>query len=195
MRKSNPNQRDFARANLLSPPFMMIRKFLSPFSSTMLDLLVTIEHNSISKHTWLDMSSDRLQNIHASDIMVRNVIHTTEDTKIREIERQMIKQGIGGLPVVREENGKKAIVGILTHRDIMLARHAVSIGGMDVKDLMSHDITTVNEESTLLDILQKMEDKNIERLPVINKNGSLVGMVMHKNILSCLLQELKASKV
>ncbi len=195
MRKSNPNQRDFARANLLSPPFMMIRKFLLPFSSTMLDLLVTIEHNSISKHTWLDMSSDRLQNIHASDIMVRNVIHTTEDTKIREIERQMIKQGIGGLPVVREENGKKAIVGILTHRDIMLARHAVSIGGMDVKDLMSHDITTVNEESTLLDILQKMEDKNIERLPVINKNGSLVGMVMHKNILSCLLQELKASKV
>ncbi len=195
MRKRSPNQRDFARANLLSPPFMMIRKFLLPFSSTMLDLLVTIEHNSISKHTWLDMSSDRLQNIHASDIMVRNVIHTTEDTKIREIERQMIKQGIGGLPVVREENGKKAIVGILTHRDIMLARHAVSIGGMDVKDLMSHDITTVNEESTLLDILQKMEDKNIERLPVINKNGSLVGMVMHKNILSCLLQELKASKV
>nr|MDO8117168.1 CBS domain-containing protein [Candidatus Sigynarchaeota archaeon] len=141
------------------------------------------------------MSLQRLQNILARDIMVRNVIVANESTKIRDIERQMIKQGIGGLPVVREQdgNGNNRVIGMITHRDILLARHSVSIGGMDVKDLMSHDITTVKENATLVEILSKMAEKNVERLPVVNDQGSMVGMIMHKNILASLLDVLKTS--
>lgn len=72
---------------------------------------------------------------------------------------------------------------MLTHRDIVLAKHSLSLGGMVVRDLMSHDVVSVKEDATLLEILQKMRDHNVERIPVLDDGGNLVGMVMHRNLL------------
>lgn len=126
-----------------------------------------------------------LRTVTARDIAVTDVITASEDDKIRELETLMFKKGIGGLPVVRESiNGKKILVGMLTHRDIMLAKRTVSVGGMVAKDLMSHDVITVHPDASLLEILAKMRDHNVERIPVVNDTGEvLVGMVMHRNVL------------
>ena len=130
------------------------------------------------------MDANPLLSIKAKDILINNIIYTTEDEKIREIESKMFKKGIGGVPVIRNSPDiKKEVVGMLTHRDIILAKHSLSIGGMVARDLTSHDVICVHEDSDLLEILKKMRDHNIERIPVVNGNGSLLGMIMHKNLL------------
>ena len=141
----------------------------------------------------MDPALSSLKEIKARDILVSDVIVASEDDKIRELETLMFKKSIGGLPIVREGNkGRKTLVGMLTHRDIMLARRTVSLGGMLARDLMSHDVITVQEDATLLEILSKMRDNNVERIPVVNNGGTdLVGMIMHKNVLLKVLEILE----
>ncbi|MHA1793607.1 MAG: CBS domain-containing protein [Promethearchaeota archaeon] len=137
------------------------------------------------------MVADKLIKITASDILIRDLITVTEDEKIRDVERKLFKMGIGGVPVVRNIKAKQKIVGMLTHRDILLAKHSVPLGGMVVKDLMSHNLVCVKEDSNLIEILRKLRDNNIERLPVIDEDGFLVGLIMHKDLLSKILETLE----
>ena len=134
-----------------------------------------------------------IKNITARDILVENVITATEGDKIREIESIMIKKGIGGVPVVREEASRTKVVGMLTQRDIVLAKASLAIGGMVVKDLMSHTIVTVNEDTKLPEILKKMKENNIARIPVVNEKDNLIGMLVHKKILEKILDVLENS--
>ncbi|MHA1683105.1 MAG: CBS domain-containing protein [Promethearchaeota archaeon] len=134
-----------------------------------------------------------LLSIKARDILVEDVITAEETDRIREVESRMFKLGIGGLPIVREKKNGMKIVGMLTHRDILIARHTLSIGGMSVKDLMSHDVISVEEDTNILDILRILKEKDIERLPVVDEGGYLIGLIMHKNILLAILDVLEST--
>ncbi|MFX0100610.1 MAG: CBS domain-containing protein [Candidatus Hodarchaeota archaeon] len=134
-----------------------------------------------------------IKNITAKDVLVDDVITAVEGDKIREIESIMIKKGIGGVPVIREESSRTKVVGMLTQRDIVLAKASLSIGGMTVKELMSHNVVTVTEDAKLPDILKIMKINNIARIPVVDDKDSLVGMIVHKNILIRILEVLEKS--
>jgi CBS domain-containing protein len=134
---------------------------------------------------------NELRFLKASDILIDDVITATEDDKIRDIETLMFKKGIGGLPVVRHIAGRIQVVGMVTHRDIIIAKHSVSIGGMQVRDLMSHDIITVKENSSIIEILRKMKEFNVERIPVVDQSDNLKGLIMHRNILFKILEILE----
>ncbi|MHA1372565.1 MAG: CBS domain-containing protein [Promethearchaeota archaeon] len=138
---------------------------------------------------------DEIKDLRAKDLLFdKELITVNENDKIQEVESLMIKKGIGGVPVIRyTSNSKKELVGMLTHRDIELARATINLGGMLVRDLMSHDVVTVNDNANLLEILKKMKEHNIARLPVTNKNGDLIGMIVHKNIIKKLYEILNKS--
>lgn len=131
-----------------------------------------------------------LLDIKARDILVSNVITAKDDERIVDVENRMFKQGIGGLPVI-DSSGNDKVIGMLTHRDIMIARHTLSLGGMIVRDLMSHNVITVLEDASILEILRILKKHDIERLPVVDGKGGLRGMIMHKNLLLKILEVLE----
>ena len=66
-------------------------------------------------------------NIKVSEIMVYDPLYfTTPDEKISSTELIMLKKKIGGLPVVNDAKSKQ-LIGIITQRDIRLARFAISL--------------------------------------------------------------------
>lgn len=77
------------------------------------------------------------------------------------------------------ENGK--LVGIITQRDILLAR-GYEIGRLSVRHLMTKDVITATPETPLKEVLGIMLDKRIERIPVV-EDGKLVGLIVHSKIL------------
>ncbi len=133
-----------------------------------------------------------LSEIKVSDIMVKDPLFSTPDVKISAAELIMIRKNIGGLPVIKDRKNKQ-LIGIITERDIRLARFAVSLESSNttVKDLMTPEPFTAKEDDTLKFVLEKMFNKKIQRLPVVDENNELIGLVLQIEILKILLEYMK----
>lgn len=118
-----------------------------------------------------------LKDVKAKDVMIKKLLAISPDEKIALAHMTMIRNNIGGIPVV--ENGK--LVGIITQRDILLAR-GYEIGRLSVRHLMTKDVITATPETPLKEVLGIMLDKRIERIPVV-EDGKLVGLIVHSKIL------------
>ena len=122
--------------------------------------------------------------------MVQDPLFIAPDEKISTTEVLMLKKNIGGLPVVNKNNH---IIGIITQRDIRLARFAISLDSpyTIVKDLMTPEPHCVEKDVSIREVLDIIFENNIERLPVVNENNKLVGLVLLKDILKKLYLLLK----
>ncbi len=131
----------------------------------------------------------QLSKIKVSDIMIKDPLFTIPKEKISTTELLMVRKNIGGLPVVKDRKNKQ-LIGIITQRDIRLARFAMSLNSPNtiVKDLMTPEPFIVKEDDTLQYVLEKMIFKKIQRLPVVNENNELIGLVIQNGILKTLLE-------
>jgi len=132
--------------------------------------------------------------IKISDVMIHDPLYfTTPDAKISSTELLMLRKKIGGLPVVHDHKHRQ-LVGIITQRDIRLARFAISLESPQttIKDLMTHKPIVIKENNTIKDALEKFFQYNIERLPVVisDNDNELIGLVLQNNILKLLNQYL-----
>jgi CBS domain-containing protein len=95
----------------------------------------------------------------------------------------MVEHDCGEIPVVRQGDGG-AIIGVVTDRDIVCR---VVAAGKDprkttVEDCMSSPAITVTPGTTLEACLQRMEEHQIRRVPVVDDRGVCVGIVSQADI-------------
>jgi IMP dehydrogenase len=130
--------------------------------------------------------------IKVSEIMVKDPLFTTPDEKISKTELLMLRKKIGGLPVVKDQKNRQ-LIGIITQRDIRLARFAMSLESPNtsVKDLMTSEPFVVKADENIRNILELMLKKNIHRLPIVNDNGQLIGLIVQNQILKKLFEFMK----
>ncbi|MCK4381587.1 MAG: CBS domain-containing protein [Candidatus Lokiarchaeota archaeon] len=133
-----------------------------------------------------------LSETEVSGIMIKNPLYTFPNEKISATELLMIRKNIGGLPVVKDRKNRQ-LVGIITQRDIRLARFAMSLDSPNttVKDLMTLEPFVVRKNDTLMYVLEVMFGKKIQRVPVVDENNELIGLVMQNEILQKLLEYMK----
>lgn len=91
---------------------------------------------------------------------------------VMEVSRRC---GFSGLPVV-EANGK--LVGIITGRDIKFCENY----SLKVKDLMTKKVVTVQGTPTIEEAREKFNANKIEKLPVVDSNGILTGLITVKDM-------------
>lgn len=112
----------------------------------------------------------------AENGMIYDPVTITRGSTVREALAIMKEFHIGGIPVVDEN---KKLVGIVTNRDLRFERNLDSL----VDDVMTKENLVTTSQSTDLqqaaDILQRYK---IEKLPVVDKDGRLVGLVTYKDI-------------
>jgi IMP dehydrogenase len=141
----------------------------------------------------MDLKLHNLQQfgqIKVGEIMIQDPLYITPNEKISTTELLMLRKNIGGLPVVSSRD-EKQLLGIITQRDIRLAKFAMSIESQTlVRDLMTSEPYVAKKTDTLKNILKKMFRFNIERLPVVNEQNQLVGLVLERNILDKLAEYL-----
>ncbi len=125
-----------------------------------------------------------LKDIKARDVMIKDPITISPDEKIALADLIMTRHSIGGLPVVEGER----LVGIITQRDIMLARN-YEIGGLKAGELMTRDPITVTPDTSLREVVDTMLENKIERLPVV-EGKRVVGIVVHGGILQSIKEHL-----
>jgi CBS domain-containing protein len=109
-----------------------------------------------------------------SDIMTRDVRLLSPDQTIREAAKLMVDVDAGALPV--GENDR--LVGMITDRDIVI--RAVAQGKASdakVADVMSKELLYCFDTDAIDDVARNMAKAQVRRLPVINKDKRLVGIV------------------
>ena len=142
--------------------------------------------------------------ITAKDIMTTDVVTVDPKTTVKEAANIMSEKGISGLPVV--QNGE--LVGIVTENDLIIKDKKLHfpeyinvIGGIiylesykkfreefkkftavNVEELMTKDVITVSPDDSIEDIATIMHQENVNRLPVVDNSGQLIGIVTRANI-------------
>jgi len=109
----------------------------------------------------------------------REVVFIHAQASIPEAARLMREYHVGDLVVIKEKTGKRVPVGIVTDRDIVLEVIAEGVGMDDVSvgDIMSDNLVTARESDGLLETVKVMRAKGIRRLPVVNDDNELVGIL------------------
>lgn len=109
--------------------------------------------------------------------MILDPITITQDSTIGMVKDLMEKYGISGVVVV---DANKRLVGILTNRDIIFERNA----NKKVREIMTHQELITAPEGTSLDKAKRILKKHrIEKLPIIDKNGRLKGLITVRDII------------
>jgi CBS domain-containing protein len=109
------------------------------------------------------------------EVMTPTVQTVTPQSRLSEIARIMRDGNIGAVPVADNDR----LVGMVTDRDIVL--RAVAMGGgiddMSARDVMSPQIFYCTEDQSVDEVLKNMGEQQVRRLPVVNRDKRLVGVV------------------
>lgn len=128
-----------------------------------------------------------------ASICNRSVAFTTRETTVAAAAGLMRQGHVGSLVVVEQMNGGRRFpVGIVTDRDVVVEVVATGLdpATITVGDIMARELVVGRESDTVLGTLEIMRFKGVRRLPTVDLEGQLVGIVTVDDLLEILAEEL-----
>jgi len=140
------------------------------------------------------------QSVKTHDIMTKQVFSVKKDTSLKEVAELMAEKSVSGIPVI-EEDGK--VAGIISGKDFLssmgsgdkthfMAFVAECLQGkgcaafpvrlQKAEDIMTSPAIIVREDATVVGISNIFFEKNINRVPVTDREGKLLGIVSRADI-------------
>jgi CBS domain-containing protein len=112
--------------------------------------------------------------VNVRDIMTADVIVASPDDDLMRAAQLMESNDFGSLPI--GQDGR--LIGMLTDRDIAIRAVARGLGPQaKVSEVMTTDIECVRDTDSVAEAAARMEDMQVRRLPVVDDNDKLVGIV------------------
>ncbi len=159
------------------------------------------DFKDVYRHAYRRAVERLKRSIKAKDVMTRDVVFVDINTPMKEVAQNLGSHGISGLPVVDLE-GK--VVGVISEKDFLRHMGAQdkmtfmafvaerlkeawcvdeSIGERTAGEMMTSPAVTIDENKPVIEIATLFKEKNINRAPVINQQGGLVGLVSRADII------------
>jgi CBS domain-containing protein len=181
-----------------------IQHALDVVSPMVLEGLITMEDVTIVKYThrYLNpLPADKL----VSDVMVWDVVSLSPDMPVSEAWQRMIRNELKAMPVIDAAGG---VLGLVTDEDMLvrggiqqrlsitlmlsegeIEKELKSLGASSLKvtDVMTRPAITISQDDYLGTAALKMVRSDLKRLPVVDKNNHLVGMLSRLDILKQLV--------
>src|SRR5215831_2160969 len=143
--------------------------------------------------------------MHAIDVMTSEVISVDENATVAAVARLLAERGISAVPVVDKDN---RVIGMVSEGDLLhraetgterrrswwldmvsstnkLAGEYIKSHSGKVKDVMTRNVLSVSETTSVADIALLLETNRIKRVPVV-RDGKLVGIVSRANLVRAL---------
>ena len=135
------------------------------------------------------------ESILVSSIMTKKVIVQTDDQTIQAVSNTMYENNIGNVLIVKNYVAQDSfkqdkVVGIITERDVVriVGSFDPTLYHLPVRELMSKPIVSITPTCSLKDAMETMQLKNIRRLPVIEPEGKLVGIITSRDIFKIIIK-------
>jgi len=115
-----------------------------------------------------------LKPLRVTEILTEDVVTTESDTPIRTVVADMAQHDVGSVVVVEDDRP----IGVITDRKVALALEEMpDIAQRTAGELISGDVITADPSMTIFDAIQVMSDESIRRLPIVDDNGALRGII------------------
>jgi CBS domain-containing protein len=143
------------------------------------------------------------------EIMKKEVKSLTPSMNAKEALSVLLKNQISGLPVIDDE-GK--LVGMFTEKDILktilptylqdvgkfiysedpkgIKTKVAGLAKLSVKEIMRKEVITVAEDAVISEVARLMLTQKVRRIPVLNKEGKVSGMIARQDIVKALIEPL-----
>ncbi len=134
----------------------------------------------------------RTRSMKVIDMAVHDVATISADKSITECAAQMRSEHVGSLVIVDTEQKP---IGMITDRDIAIEVVALQKDAINTKvsDVMTTPVVTAQFDESMVVALARMREFGIRRLPIVDHEGKLVGVISNSNLveeLSSLLEGL-----
>lgn len=149
------------------------------------------------------------QNFKAADVMTQPVISVQQDTSLLETSGIMARHNISGVPVIDKN---QCLVGVVSEKDFLRELNqedcrtfmgviaqclknkgclAIPLQNRQVRDIMSAPPVFVTPDTALTRVTENLERNNINRLPVIDQDYTVIGIITRSDIIQhfCALPE------
>lgn len=179
--RNRPHARATQIAAEVGKVFAFLLGIFGLFANLFLVALAFFIYIGASSEAQQTVMKAAFENVVVRDIMTaREDLHTvTEDTSIAELMDRMFRERHTGYPVMR--NGH--LVGMVTLNDARSVKE-VERDAYRVEDVMADDITSITPNAGAIDALTLMQQNNVGRLPVIDAEGELVGLVSRTDLMT-----------
>ncbi|MFC6720771.1 IMP dehydrogenase [Halobacteriaceae archaeon SHR40] len=127
----------------------------------------------------LDAMVEEIEQVkQADELIIREVITAEPGQTIREVDRMMNEAGVSGAPVIDDDD---EVLGIISGTDI---RPYLEVGESDeVREAMTDEVITAGEDVTPREALELMYEHKIERVPIVDDQNRLTGLMTMAGIL------------
>ena len=130
----------------------------------------------IHKNMPIEVQADQVRRVkRAENGMIFDPITISPDAMVADALRLMAENHIGGIPVVDSD---KKLIGIVTNRDLRF----VSNKKTPIRKVMTSENLITTTRTDLAEATRLLQKYRIEKLPVINKQGELIGLITYKDI-------------
>jgi CBS domain-containing protein len=116
-------------------------------------------------------------------IMTRDPARCTPDTPLQEVARMMVAHDCGEIPLVQNPDEPR-LLGVVTDRDIVCRIVAQGRNPLDLmaSECMSSPVVSISADASVEECCQLMEEHQVRRLPVVDKDGLCCGIVSQADI-------------
>jgi CBS domain-containing protein len=119
--------------------------------------------------------------MNALDVMSVDVVAAKENATVIEIATRLVLGAFNGVPII---NDSGSVIGIITAIDILRAiRDGKSLDSILVRDLMTPNPSVVKQDTAIEEVIDVMDKKGIEMVPVVEDDGRLIGVISRSDIL------------
>ncbi|RRN77746.1 CBS domain-containing protein, partial [Pseudoxanthomonas sp. SGD-10] len=131
----------------------------------------------LHKNMTIEAQANEVRKVKRSESgMIQDPVTLNEEATIGEAFKMMKEYQIGGIPVITDGN---TLVGIITNRDLRFQKNL----SQKVSEVMTKDnLITAPEGTTLAQAESILQEYKIEKLPVVNSEGKLSGLITFKDI-------------
>jgi len=126
------------------------------------------------------------------EICIREVTICNRATTVLESAQLMRRYHVGDLVIVDESGGKRIPVGLITDRDIATSVIAMQLDPTTITagDLITREPVVVREDQGVFETIEHMRAHGVRRMPVVDQQGALVGIIAVDDLIELLAEEL-----
>lgn len=127
------------------------------------------------------------------EICNREVVIAERSVPVAEVAALMRQYHVGDVVVVEAMAGRRRPVGVVTDRDLVVEVMAAGLApdALKVGDLLGGEIAVVREDEGIFETIRYMRSKGVRRMPVVDREGWLLGIVTLDDLVALLAEEMQ----
>lgn len=131
----------------------------------------------LHKNMTIEEQAEQVRRVkRAENGMITDPLTLLDTAKVGDAVQMMQTYNIGGIPIV---NKSKKLLGIVTGRDLRFEKNARK----NITEIMTSKVITASDDTTLEKAATILQRHRIEKLPVVDKKGKLIGLITYRDIL------------